>query len=78
MFHCLQVSEFDGLPKQVCHRCECQVNVLHYFKAQCELSQRTLLRWQETLARVHQASSDFKVEETSQIDVSNYGPFFDL
>lgn len=45
---CIEVSQFDDLPKEICHRCECQLNVWHYFKEDCEVSQRKLRRWNRT------------------------------
>lgn len=47
IFSCLSIdiSLYDDLPKQICHRCECQINLWHYFKVECEVSQRKLSAW---------------------------------
>ncbi|KAK3911090.1 Zinc finger protein 729 [Frankliniella fusca] len=63
IFACLsiKVSEYDGLPKCICHKCECQVNVWHYFKEECELTQKKLNEWQG-----YSHSSSIYVSESSE------------
>lgn len=70
IFTCLsiKVSEYDGLPKYICHKCECQVNMWHYFKEECELSQKKLREWQE----YSQASSVFVPGSSENVDEAVY------
>ncbi|XP_034252653.1 zinc finger protein 184-like [Thrips palmi] len=58
IFSCLSIdiSQYDDLPKQICHRCECQINVWYYFKVECEASQKKLTAW----LKAHPSSSSEK------------------